>query len=421
MSNKLNPFEEQLKKAAEGHSVPYDANQWTQLEKQLDIASPVSGLRIWGIAAVSILLIGTAVYFSLDKEENQTVHQELADQGTAVIEPVSKDLVVEKVPKAVNTFEAESNAPMEEVVLKTTTDVKEIRQDKPVVTTVPIDEEPEFIVEKEANTVPVNETETKEEEQVIPTFVLPSVVLNINTTCAGTPITATISDPSVENIEWYLGDGTIFKGKELNHVFLEGGVFEIKAFIIAQSKFTDPISVVIQPKPDASFTIKNEFEDGMIPVQKFSVDVEGEKSYVWNVGEGMPLKGTQISHTFTKAGEYPISLRVMNKQGCSWTMYDRVIIEKDFNLLAPAGFTPNGDGLNDTYLPEALKAGYYNFELKIFDRNSNLIFESNAPEDRFDGKANGRLPVSGDIFIWKAITTDPSGVQQEFGGTFMAL
>ena len=94
---------------------------------------------------------------------------------------------------------------------------------------------------------------------------------------------------------------------------------------------------------------------------------------------------------------------------------------KSFNLLAPNSFSPNGDGTNDTWIPVALTSGYYNFELRVYDRNNNLIFESRDVESKFDGKPFGQLAPSGEVFLWKVITTDPNGIVQEFGGSVISI
>jgi gliding motility-associated-like protein len=64
----------------------------------------------------------------------------------------------------------------------------------------------------------------------------------------------------------------------------------------------------------------------------------------------------------------------------------------------PDGFSPNGDGTNDTYDIDNLDILYPNFELEIFNRNGNLVYKGNASTPRFDGTSNqGRVVVKGDL------------------------
>ena len=64
----------------------------------------------------------------------------------------------------------------------------------------------------------------------------------------------------------------------------------------------------------------------------------------------------------------------------------------------PDGFSPNGDGTNDTYDIDNLAVLYPNFELEIFNRNGNIVYKGNANTPRFDGTSNqGRVVVKGDL------------------------
>ena len=185
--------------------------------------------------------------------------------------------------------------------------------------------------------------------------------------------------------------------------------------------YSESVNLVVNPRPDASFEPKENLERGMVPVVYLASNTGGELAYSWNLGDGTMLSGEGVSHTFTKAGDYEISLRVVNKYGCQWTNYRRYTQEKEFNLLAPNSFSPNGDGVNDVWYPVALTSGYFSYQLSVYDRNSNLVFESTDPQKQFDGRVDGTIAPSGEIFIWKASTLDNNGVRQAFGGTVITM
>src|SRR4051794_21122795 len=53
-------------------------------------------------------------------------------------------------------------------------------------------------------------------------------------------------------------------------------------------------------------------------------------------------------------------------------------------LYNPSAFTPNGDGLNDTF---GIKGdGIKNYHIYVFDRWGKVIFESSNPKEQWDGK-----------------------------------
>ncbi len=76
-------------------------------------------------------------------------------------------------------------------------------------------------------------------------------------------------------------------------------------------------------------------------------------------------------------------------------------------LVIPDGFSPNGDGVNDTFDIDNLEILYPNFEIEIFNRYGNVVYKGNANSPRFDGKSNqsgtlgnGDLPVGVYFYIF---------------------
>ncbi len=64
----------------------------------------------------------------------------------------------------------------------------------------------------------------------------------------------------------------------------------------------------------------------------------------------------------------------------------------------PDGFSPNGDGVNDTYDVDFLADIYPDFEIEIFNRNGNIVYKGKASTPRFDGTSNqSRVIVKGDL------------------------
>lgn len=57
----------------------------------------------------------------------------------------------------------------------------------------------------------------------------------------------------------------------------------------------------------------------------------------------------------------------------------------------PEGFSPNGDGINDTFFIKGLYDIFENFELQIFNRYGSLIYKGNNNVDPWDGTSNKGL------------------------------
>ncbi|MGE5942794.1 MAG: gliding motility-associated C-terminal domain-containing protein [Flavobacteriales bacterium] len=57
-------------------------------------------------------------------------------------------------------------------------------------------------------------------------------------------------------------------------------------------------------------------------------------------------------------------------------------------LVLPDGFSPNGDGTNDTFDYNNLDILHPNFSIEIFNRYGTVVYKGNATSPRFDGTAN---------------------------------
>lgn len=92
-------------------------------------------------------------------------------------------------------------------------------------------------------------------------------------------------------------------------------------------------------------------------------------------------------------GDY--SFNAVDQYGCSHTGTFSVEVDhqNDGISYVPNTFTPNGDGCNDTFL--VIGADRENFDLTIFNRWGQLIFQSNDPLIGWDGQYSGERSPDG--------------------------
>lgn len=69
------------------------------------------------------------------------------------------------------------------------------------------------------------------------------------------------------------------------------------------------------------------------------------------------------------------------------------------DVVMPNAFTPNNDGLNDYFAPTA-DCNFQKYNIKIFNRWGTLLFESNNPEEKFDGTFNGNKLPQG-VYVYR--------------------
>ena len=117
--------------------------------------------------------------------------------------------------------------------------------------------------------------------------------------------------------------------------------------------------------------------------------------------------------------EADYALLIRDEKGCEARGSVRVIVEKDFRVEVPTGFTPNDDGQNDLLLVHG-RPGIQVRLFRVYDRWGEIVFEArdfevNDATVGWDGNFRSE-PVNGGVFIWQADALLPDGREQRFRG-----
>lgn len=75
-----------------------------------------------------------------------------------------------------------------------------------------------------------------------------------------------------------------------------------------------------------------------------------------------------------------------------------------FRVIFPSAFTPNGDGLNDTYAP-LISESVSRYVMRIYNRSNQLVFQTLHPEESWDGTFRGQLQPHGAYVCVVSCTT----------------
>jgi gliding motility-associated-like protein len=114
-------------------------------------------------------------------------------------------------------------------------------------------------------------------------------------------------------------------------------------------------------------------------------------SYLWSTGS------TKKELKVGDAGNYILQL---NLWGC--IINDSILVTScPSSIFFPNSFTPNGDGLNDYFVPVFQQID--GIELFIYDRWGALIFATDKPKVGWDGKSKSGNELPSDIYIYTAI------------------
>ncbi|WP_317898583.1 gliding motility-associated C-terminal domain-containing protein [Aurantibacillus circumpalustris] len=171
---------------------------------------------------------------------------------------------------------------------------------------------------------------------------------------------------------------------------------------------TSTLLITAYQKPKANFeAIPLNPIAGIDKVQFYNTSYgAGLNSWDWFVSGSDTLHSNEKepNYLYEFPGKYPVVLIAKNRWECADTMIKVLVIEDDFNLFVPNAFTPNGDGLNDIFLPKG--HGITKYSIEIYDSWGEKIFQSNNFSNGWNGTYKGKdCPT--DIYIWKiSVTTE---------------
>ena len=117
-----------------------------------------------------------------------------------------------------------------------------------------------------------------------------------------------------------------------------------------------------------------------------------------------------------EGNKYRIS--IYSSEG-SYVAYSNIILlNKEKIVLFPDAFSPNADGVNDTFGPIITEAN--NYTLLIYSKWGELIFRSSSPANTWDGKYKGFASQPGTYFYRITFEND-SGEKFDQSGSFLLL
>jgi gliding motility-associated-like protein len=227
---------------------------------------------------------------------------------------------------------------------------------------------------------------------------------------------STILTGGIAQWGWNFGDGSpLSTVSNTEHCYTNDSIFAPIVFNVALtvtsdsgcvSSLTKNNYITVFPKPVAGFSVTPTVTTIMTPIISFTNTTTGANFWNWNFGDADTSSVfSPRPHTYADTGKYAITLIVSTLHNCVDTARQTIIIEPDFSFYIPNAFTPNDDGINDTFNGKGI--GIKTYEMTIFDRWGNLIFFTDDINKPWDGKANHGADIAQrDVYVWKVKLTD---------------
>lgn len=133
-------------------------------------------------------------------------------------------------------------------------------------------------------------------------------------------------------------------------------------------------------------------------LQDLSANVNTSETLIWydaltngnqlntteSLQEGFTYYGYQFSTTLncTSANALAVTVTLTN-------------CDEEYDFFIPDGFSPNGDGVNETFRIPDIEFLYPNFTLEIYNRYGNLMFKGKKDKPSWDGKNSDSSLIEG--------------------------
>ncbi len=186
----------------------------------------------------------------------------------------------------------------------------------------------------------------------------------------------------------------------------------------------DTVLVIVHPTPDAGFAVSSELitiDEGVISFIDQSTDAT---AWQYNFGEfNNPLNTSTEQnpiHIYESTGFFKIWQVVSTEFGCMDSTFKRVQVMAPYFFWVPTAFSPDNDGINESFCPKGKGIDPINYSMQIFDRWGYLVFKTNVPLECWDGFINGtKAPVGN--YIYKINLKDQEAHTHEYMGQFVII
>ncbi len=154
---------------------------------------------------------------------------------------------------------------------------------------------------------------------------------------------------------------------------------------------TDSVFITVNELPDAKAWPRNKVTQSIDTVsrgQSIDLHASGGVSYFWSPSTYLDNNGVAdvIARRVDMDIDYTVTVTDIN--GCSKDVQLSIVVLDNFDLTVYNAVTPNGDGMNDTWIIENIRA-YPEATVVIFNRYGMELYRTDGYQDEWDATYKG--------------------------------
>ncbi len=231
-------------------------------------------------------------------------------------------------------------------------------------------------------------------------------------------LTLTYTGPNADSLVWIPDTGEVkFENPSVTLSFPGAGQYGVT--LIAwrggcSDTIRDTFSFANLPPADFSWQV-----DTCTRRVHFKSGVSDSLLLAWDFGDGTISEQQNPTHDYPAIDQYTVTLRV-STDSCAATLKKDLDLAFPVNqfLFQPNVFTPNGDGFHDFFQIELKNPEVY--ELSIWDRWGNLVFQSTDAQNQWDGRNAGK-PTTDGVYFYVIKTINCLGQKESRQGSVTVL
>jgi gliding motility-associated-like protein len=229
--------------------------------------------------------------------------------------------------------------------------------------------------------------------------------------CAPLEVTFNSSGPG--DCLWTVSNGEVLGGSTATTTFINPGCYDI-TLTVEENGCSNSSTLIdyvcIENDPIAEFSVFPQSFSDVNQIIDFTNNSQGASSYFWDFGDSNTSIDESPNHLYeeTEEGIY-VTLTAISDFGCIDSVSIVIPFDEQEIFYVPNTFTPDGDNFNQVFNP-VFYSGFdpFNFEMLIFNRWGQVIFETHNTEIGWDGSYSDQTGIVSDgIYTWKITYKNP--------------
>ncbi len=260
----------------------------------------------------------------------------------------------------------------------------------------------------------------------------PIVSFTANDSLGCEPFSVNFTDNSTLAATWLWNFGDPASGasntstsQNPSHLYNNAGTYNVSLYVTTSDDCSGSLTannmISVYNMPVADFYSIPNVGNILSPAISFFNSSTFANSWGWDFGDIFSEENTSTlqdpAHIYSSADTFNVCLKATTQYGCEDSICKDMIIQDNYSFYVPNVFSPNQDGDNDIFIPKYTNMDESSFEMHIFDRWGEEVYQTKDISKGWDGKIRGKkIDTSSAVFQWLIFINDNYGNRHKFAG-----